>query len=49
MANNVAKAAIYTPILDEVIAAGLTSAPLTAGASRIKYNVGTLLRSLNCL
>lgn len=44
MANNVSKAAIYTPILDEVIAAGLTSAPLTAGASRIKYNGGNTVK-----
>jgi len=44
MANTVAKAAIYTPILDEVIAAGLTSAPLTAGASRIKYNGGNTVK-----
>lgn len=44
MANNVAKAAIYTPILDEVIAAGLTSAPLTAGASRIKYSGGNTVK-----
>jgi len=44
MANTVAKAAIYTPILDEVIAAGLTSAPLTAGASRIKYSGGNTVK-----
>lgn len=44
MANTVTKAAIYTPILDEVIAAGLTSAPLTAGASRIKYNGGNTVK-----
>lgn len=44
MANTVNKAAIYTPILDEVIAAGLTSAPLTAGASRIKYNGGNTVK-----
>ena len=44
MANTVSKAAIYTPILDEVIAAGLTSAPLTAGASRIKYNGGNTVK-----
>lgn len=44
MANTVAKAAIYTPILDEVIAAGLTSAPLTAGASRLKYNGGNTVK-----
>jgi hypothetical protein len=44
MANTVDKAAIYTPILDEVIAAGLTSAPLTAGASRIKYNGGNTVK-----
>lgn len=44
MANTVAKAAIYTPILDEVITAGLTSAPLTAGASRIKYSGGNTVK-----
>ena len=44
MANTVNKATIYTPILDEVIAAGLTSAPLTAGASRIKYNGGNTVK-----
>jgi len=30
MANNVTKAAVYNAILDEVVTAGLTSAPLTA-------------------
>ena len=44
MANTVSKATIYMPILDEVIEAGLTSAPLTAGASRVKYNGGNTVK-----
>lgn len=44
MANTVAKAAVYQTLLDEVINAGLTSAPLTANQSRIKYNGGNTVK-----
>lgn len=44
MANNVTKAVVYNAILDEVVEAGLTSAPLTAGASRVKYNGGNSVK-----
>jgi hypothetical protein len=44
MANTVNKAAIYNSILDEVIEAGLTSAPIAAGASRIRYNGGNTVK-----
>lgn len=41
MANTVAKATLYTEIMDGVIEAGLTSAPLTAEANSIQYNGGS--------
>ena len=44
MANSVTKAVVYNAILDEVVEAGLTSAPLTAGASRVKYNGGNSVK-----
>lgn len=40
MANTVTKAAVYNAILDEVVTAGLTSAPLTANQSRLIYSGG---------
>lgn len=44
MANSVTKAVVYNAILDEVIQAGLTSAPLTADASRVKYSGGNSVK-----
>lgn len=44
MANNVTKAAVYNAILDEVVSAGLTSAPLTANQSRLVYNGGNSVK-----
>lgn len=44
MANTVTKAVVYNAILDEVVEAGLTSAPLSANASRIKYNGGNTVK-----
>lgn len=44
MANTVTKAVVYNAILDEVIQAGLTSAPLTADASRVKYSGGNSVK-----
>ena len=44
MANNVTKAAVYNAILDEVVTAGLTSAPLTANQSRLVYNGGNSVK-----
>lgn len=44
MANTVTRAVVYNAILDEVIEAGLTSAPLTANASRVKYNGGNSVK-----
>jgi hypothetical protein len=44
MANTGTRAVVYNAILDEVIFAGLTSAPLTADASRIKYNGGNAVK-----
>jgi hypothetical protein len=38
--NTINKAVIYTTLLDEIIRAGLTSAPLEAGAGRVKYTGG---------
>ena len=38
--NTIDKAVIYSTLLDEVIRAGLTSAPLEAGAGRVKYDGG---------
>lgn len=38
--NTINKAVIYSTILDEVIRAGLTSAPLEAQAGSVKYNGG---------
>lgn len=38
--NTLSKAVIYSTILDEVIRAGLTSAPLEAGSSNVKYTSG---------
>ena len=40
MANTVTKAVLYTEILDGVLAAGLTSAPLTADENRVRYSGG---------
>lgn len=40
MANTINKAVIYSTILDEVIRAGLTSAPLEVGAGSLKYTGG---------
>ena len=40
MANTVNRATLYTDLLDSILAAGLTSSGLTAGASSIKYNGG---------
>lgn len=44
MANTVTKAVVYNAILDEVIQAGLTSAPLTADASRVRYSGGNTVK-----
>lgn len=44
MANTVTKSVVYNAILDEVVEAGLTSAPLSANASRIKYNGGNTVK-----
>ena len=44
MANTVTKAAVYNAILDEVVSAGLTSAPLTANQSRLVYNGGNSVK-----
>lgn len=44
MANTVTRAVVYNAILDEVIQAGLTSAPLTADASRINYTGGNTVK-----
>jgi hypothetical protein len=44
MANTVTKAAVYNAILDEVVTAGLTSAPLTANQSRLVYNGGNSVK-----
>lgn len=44
MANTVTKAAVYNAILDEVVTAGLTSAPLTANQSRLIYNGGNSVK-----
>ena len=44
MANNVTKAAVYNAILDEVVTAGLTSAPLTANQSRLVYSGGNSVK-----
>lgn len=44
MANTVTKAVVYNAILDEVIQAGLTSAPLTADASNVRYNGGNTVK-----
>lgn len=44
MANTVTKAAVYNAILDEVVTAGLTSAPLTANQSRLNYNGGNSVK-----
>ena len=44
MANTVTRAVVYNAILDEVVQAGLTSAPLTADASRVKYNGGNTVK-----
>jgi hypothetical protein len=44
MANTVTKAAVYNAILDEVVNAGLTSAPLTANQSRLVYNGGNSVK-----
>lgn len=42
--NNVTKSAVYNAILDEVVTAGLTSAPLTANQSRLVYNGGNSVK-----
>jgi len=44
MPNTVTRAVVYNAILDEVIQAGLTSAPLTADASRVRYNGGNTVK-----
>ena len=44
MPNTVTKAAVYNAILDEVVTAGLTSAPLTANQSRLVYNGGNSVK-----
>ena len=44
MSNTLTKAVVYNTLLDEVITAGLTSAKLTAGASRVKYNGGNTVK-----
>ena len=44
MANTVTKAAVYNAILDEVVTAGLTSAPLTANQSRLVYSGGNSVK-----
>jgi hypothetical protein len=44
MANTVNKATIYNALLDEIIVAGLTSAPLTAAASRVRYDGGNTIK-----
>lgn len=44
MANSVTKAVVYNAILDEVVTAGLTSAPLTANQSRLVYNGGNSVK-----
>ncbi len=44
MANNVTKAVVYNAILDEVVTAGLTSAPLTANQSRLVYSGGNSVK-----
>jgi hypothetical protein len=44
MSNSLTKAVVYNTLLDEVITAGLTSAKLTAGASRVKYNGGNTVK-----
>lgn len=44
MANNVTKAVVYNTILDEVVTAGLTSAPLTANQSRLVYSGGNSVK-----
>lgn len=44
MANTINKSIIYTDILDKVITAGLTSAPMTANANRVQYNGGSTVK-----
>lgn len=44
MANTINRVAIYTDIMDQVIAAGLTSAPMTANANRLRYNGGSTVK-----
>ena len=44
MANTINKSVIYTDILDKVITAGLTSAPMTANANRVQYNGGSTVK-----
>ena len=44
MANTSEMAVVYNTILDEVISAGLTSAKLTADASRVRYNGGNTVK-----
>lgn len=44
MANTVNKAEVYNTILDKAIEAGLTSAPLTVNASKVKYNGGNSVK-----
>ena len=44
MANTVTKATVYNKLLDSVVQAGLTSAPLTANASRVVYNGGNSVK-----
>lgn len=44
MANTVTKAVVYNKLLDSVVQAGITSAPLTANASRVVYNGGNSVK-----
>lgn len=44
MPNNVTKAVVYNKLLDSVVQAGITSAPLTANASRVQYNGGNSVK-----
>ena len=44
MPNTVTKATVYNKLLDSVVQAGLTSAPLTANASRVVYNGGNAVK-----
>jgi hypothetical protein len=44
MPNNVTKATVYNKLLDSVVQTGITSAPLTANASRVVYNGGNSVK-----